>query len=55
METIGNKDMPAPDQIVQYSDGMFGPAMFHYTPEVFEAAAIAVDALRNGQRCRLEA
>lgn len=33
--------MPAPDKIVRYGSGMFGPAMFHYAAETDDPIAIA--------------
>ncbi|MEJ0092774.1 MAG: hypothetical protein WDN46_10075 [Methylocella sp.] len=42
-DCVRNDDMPAPDKIVLYSDGMFGPAMFHYATEGTDCGLIARD------------
>ena len=41
MNRISSNDMPAPDQIVAYSDGSFAPAMFHFLHEGIDVRDIA--------------
>jgi hypothetical protein len=37
------KDLPAPDTLIEYPDGAFGPLMFHFSTEGDSAKAIAAD------------
>lgn len=38
------EDMPPPDRVIHYNDGMSAPAMFHYSTEGCDARAIAREA-----------